>query len=103
MLFLNQTSNLYSDKRNGFVMKCRSQSIGHTFFWVKSKLRYGLASPWDLLRVKGASPDLKLFSPGRRTCELDRPECDLKKLKLRLCAFNKSKLKLHNLGLRTHV
>ena len=56
-------------------MKCRYKSIGHTFSWVECKLRYGQASPWDLLRVKGTSPDLKLASPGRRTCELDRPDC----------------------------
>ena len=30
-------------------------------------------SPWDLFRAKGASPRVKLFSPGRRTCEMDRP------------------------------
>ena len=48
-------------------MKCRY------FFWVKWKLRYGQASPFDLFRAKGASPDLKLVSSGRRTCELDRP------------------------------
>ncbi len=30
-------------------------------------------SPWDLFRAKGASPRVKLFNPGRRTCEMDRP------------------------------
>ena len=39
----------------------------------------GKASPRDLLRPKGASPGLKLVSPGRRTCELDRPELPDKK------------------------
>ncbi len=46
-------------------MKCR--------LWVQWKLRYGQASPRDLLRVKWASPGLKFFSPGRLTCLLDRP------------------------------
>ncbi len=54
-------------------MKFRYKSIGHTFLWVQWKVRYGQASPGDLLRAKGASPGLKLVSPGRRTCELDRP------------------------------
>ena len=52
----------------------RSWWIGHTFLWVKWKVRYGQKSPRDLLRTKGASPGLKLVSPGRRTCKLDRPE-----------------------------
>ena len=72
-LLLRQTSNNYPDKRNRFVMKCRYKSIGHTFLWVQCKLRYDQASPRDLLRAKGPSPELKLVSPGRRTCELDRP------------------------------
>ncbi len=54
-------------------MKCRYKLIGHTFLWVQWKVRYGQASPRDLLRTKGASPGLKLVSPGRPTCELDRP------------------------------
>ena len=37
-------------------------------------LRYGQASPWDLLRAIRASPGLKLNSPGRRTCQMDRPD-----------------------------
>ena len=37
-------------------------------------MRYGQASPRDLLRAKAASPGLILVSPGRRTCQLDRPE-----------------------------
>ncbi len=45
-------------------MKCRYKSVGHTFFWVEWKLRYGQASPWDLLRVKGASSDLKFRVGG---------------------------------------
>ncbi len=68
------TFNFYSDKRYGFVMKCRYKSIGHTFLWVQWKVRYDQASPGDLFRAKGASPGLKMVSPGRRTCELDRPE-----------------------------
>ncbi len=56
-------------------MKCRYKSIGHTFLWVQWKVRYGQASPRDLLRVKGASRRLKLVSPGHRTSELDRPDC----------------------------
>ena len=54
-------------------MKCRYKMIGHSSLWVHWKLRYGQPSPRDLLRVKGASPGLKFVSPGRRTCELDRP------------------------------
>ena len=54
-------------------MKCRYKSTGHTFLWVQWKLRYDQASPRDLLRAKEASPGLKFVSPGRRTCELDRP------------------------------
>ncbi len=55
-------------------MKCRYKLIGHTSLWVQWKLRYDQASPRDLLGAKRASPGLKLVSPGRRTCELDRPE-----------------------------
>ncbi len=55
-------------------MKSRYKSMGHTFLWVQWKVRYVQASPRDLLRAKGASPGLKLVSPGRRTCELDRPD-----------------------------
>ena len=55
-------------------MKCRHKSICHTFLWVQWKLRYGQASPRDLLRAKGASLGIKIVSPGRRTCELDRPD-----------------------------
>ncbi len=31
-----------------------------------------------LVQAKGASPGLKLVSPGRRTCELDGPEMEKK-------------------------
>ncbi len=41
---------------------------------VEGEVWPGQASPGDLLRAKGASPGLKLVSPGCRTCELDRPE-----------------------------
>ncbi len=73
-LLFYQASNNYPDKRIRFVIKCRYRSIGHTLLWVQWKLRYGQASPRDLLRPKGASPGLKFVSPGRRTCKMDRPE-----------------------------
>ena len=73
-LLFNQASINYPDKRIRFVIKCRHRSIGHTFLWVLWQLRYGQASPRELLRPKGASPGLKFVSPGRRTCEMDRPE-----------------------------
>ena len=54
-------------------MKCRYKLVGHTFLGIQWKLRYGQASPTDLLGAKGDSPGVRLVSPGRWTCELDRP------------------------------
>ncbi len=63
-----------TDQRSGFLMKCKYKLIGHTLLWVYWKLRYDQTSPSDLFRAKRASPRVKLLSPGRRTCEMDRPD-----------------------------
>ena len=55
-------------------MKYRYKLMGHTLFWDHWLLRYGKASPQDLFKAKQAGPGVKCLSPGRRTCDLLRPE-----------------------------
>ncbi len=40
-------------------------------------------SPWDLMRAIRASPGLKLNSPGRRTCQMDRPDNNISLISLK--------------------
>ena len=55
------------------------------FFFCILYSRLGQASPTDLLRAKGASSGLKFVSPGRWTCEMDRPDLNLNNEK---CMFH---------------